>query len=312
MPTVVRVGHSYDGPNWTVAQMVKAPSRLPNVVVQAVKDNLIADLLLRKGPAAPGGAVQYEEQVVFSSLREDEIVAEFGEIPMTQAGVSVPMMVATQKRGLGLKVSKEMVTRNDTGQVARDIGLTKEQLIRGWNKVFFTAVNTNPNILTMPASNAGSGGWTDNSVNAGIRRDIADARFLMANQTVQGAVDNDKYGYRPDTLILHPTMEAEFIDHDEINRVFENSPATTISPRYLLKAPTKLGDLDIIYSWEIDPTTALMVKRNTMGFISDEWPLSGSPTEYTEREQTYATYFTRRSLVAIDVPKSVLKITGIS
>ena len=312
MPTVVTVGHSYDGPKWTVAQLVKAPSRLSNIVIAAVKDNLIADLLLRQGPSAPGGAVQYEEQVAFASLREDEIIAEFGEIPTSQAGVTVPMMVATQKRGLGLKVSKEMETRNDTGQVARDMQLVKDQLVRGWNKVFFTAVTTNTNVLTMVASNAAGGGWVDDSTSAGIKKDLAKGMFQMSNQQIQGAVDNDRYGIRPDTLLLHPSMEAEFVDHDEINRVFENSPATTISPRYTLKAPTKFGPLDVVYSWECPATEAWMLKRKTFGFISDEWPLNGSPTQYKESEQSYSTYFTRRSLVAIDYPKAVLKITGIS
>src|SRR4029079_14073888 len=103
MATVVRVGHSYDGPQWSVSQLVKAPTRVPGIVIAAVKDNLIADLLLRKGPAAPGGAVQYQEQVAFASARSAEIIAEFGEIPTTPGDMTMPVVAATQKRGLGLK-----------------------------------------------------------------------------------------------------------------------------------------------------------------------------------------------------------------
>lgn len=319
MPVLTqRVGHSYDSPNWTVATMVKRPSMLPNMVIQAVKDNLIADLLLRQGPAAPGGAVQFQEQVVFSSIREDEIIAEFGEIPTTQADIGLPTTVATQKRGIGLKVSKEMETRNDVGRVAEEVRLAREQLVRGWNKIFFQTVYRNPNILTMTASNAANGGWLTDVVpsagltpTAGIRKDIAQGKYLMSNQQVQGARDNDRYGWVPDTLIMHPSIAPEWIDSDEVNKVYTNSPATTISPRYQMKMDNTFAGLDIVLSWEILPDHAMMVKRKTMGFISDEWPLSGSPMEYKQSEQTYSTYFTRRSLVAIDNPKSVLLINGI-
>lgn len=320
MATTYRVGHSYDSPNWTVAQLVKAPTRIPGMVVNAVKDNLIADLLLRKGPAAPGGAVQYEEQVAFSSIREAEIIAEFAEIPTTQADVTMPMVAATQKRGLGLKFSKEMETRNDTGQVARDIGLARDAMIRSWNKLFFLAVYR-ASVLTMNASRQATGGWLTDVVpaagltpTAGIRRDIAQAQYLMANQQIQGAMDNDRYGFKPDTVIVHPSVMPILLDSEEVNKVFMNSPATTLSPRYQLAYPTNfLGpNLDIVQSWEILPNHALVLKRKTLGFISDEWPLYGSPLEYDQSTQSYTTYFTRRALVAIDTPKSAVLINGVN
>lgn len=310
---VVRVGHSYDGPSWTVSQLVKAPTRIPSIVVQAVKDNLIADLLLRQGPPAAGGAVQYEERVIFSSDRSAEIIAEFGEIPTTQSGMTLPMMAATQKRGIGVKVSKEMETRNDVGRVSDEIGYARDEMINAWNKVFFAAVNNNANVLTLAAQNTAGTGWygSDPAVTR-IRSDIAKVMLQMANQTVQGAQNNDRYGFKPDTMVIHPTMGANFVDNEEVNKIFMNSPATTISPRFTLAHPQKFGQtLDVIESWEINPDQVMFCQRKKMGFISDEWPLNGSPTKYTEREQSYATYFTRRSLVAIDNPKSVLILTGV-
>jgi hypothetical protein len=66
-----------------------------------------------------------------------------------------------------------------------------------------------------------------------------------------------------------------------------------------------------VQSWEILPNHALILKRNSLGFISDEWPLNGSPTRYNDEEQSYNTYFTRRALVAIDTPKAAVLINGI-
>jgi hypothetical protein len=320
MPVLTqRVGHSYDTPSWSVPTLVKNPTLIPAIVIAAVKDNLIAEQLLRQGPAAAGGAVQYQEQVVFASLRDAEIIAEFGEIPTTQAEMGIPVLQATQKRGIGVKFSKEMETRNDVGRVAEEIRYASEQLTRAWNKVFFQATYRAANILTMTASNQAGGGWFTDVVpsagitpTAGIRKDIAQAKYVMASQQVQGAVDNDRYGHIPDTMIIHPSMVPEFLDSEEVNKVFDNSPATTLSPRFTMKLPKQFADLDIIQSWEILPNHALIVKRKTLGFISDEWPLAGSPTKYDESRQTYATYFTRRSLVGIDNPKSVMLVNGIN
>jgi hypothetical protein len=314
---IQRVGHSYDSPQWSVSQMMKRPTLVPGMVVQAVKDNLIADLLLRQGPSAPGGAVQYAEQVAFSSARSAEIIAEFGEIPTTQSDISMPVVAATQKRGLGLKVSKEMETRNDVGRVAQEVALARDAMIRSWNQVFFLAVYR-ASVLTMNASRQATGGWTVDVVpsagltpTASIRKDLANAAYLMANQQIQGAVGNDRYGFQPDTMVVHPSLMPFLLDSEEVNKVFANSPATTISPRYTMSYPTKFGNLDIVQSWEILPNHCLVVKRNTLGFISEEWPLAGSPMLYTEREQTYNTFFTRRALNAIDTPKSAVLINGV-
>jgi hypothetical protein len=62
---IQRVGHSYDSPQWSVSQMMKRPTLVPGMVVQGVKDNLIADLLLRQGPGCVSGQCFDDER--FSS-----------------------------------------------------------------------------------------------------------------------------------------------------------------------------------------------------------------------------------------------------
>jgi hypothetical protein len=185
-------------------------------------------------------------------------------------------------------------------------------------KIFYQTVYRNPNILTMTASNAAGGGWLTDVVpsagitpTAGIRKDIAQAKYLMSNQQVQGARDNDRYGWVPDTMVMHPSIAPEWIDSEEVNKVYDNSPATTLSPRFTSKMDKQFAGLDIVLSWEILPDHVMICKRKTMGFISDEWPLAGSPMQYKESEQTYSTYFSRRSLVAVDNPKSIVLINGV-
>jgi hypothetical protein len=211
-----------------------------------------------------------------------------------------------------------METRNDVGRVQMEMGVTRDAMIRAWNQVFFLAVYRS-SMLTMTTSRLATGGWAVDVVpgtgltpTAGIRKDIAMAQYLMANQQIQGAVGNDRYGIVPDTMVVHPSLMPILLDSEEVNKVFMNSPATTVSPRYQLTYPTKFGNLDIVQSWEILPNHCLVLKRGNLGFISDEWPLSGSPTEYDQSRQDYSTYFTRRALVAIDTPKAAVLINGVN
>lgn len=311
MSSPVRVGASYDGPKWTVSQLVKSPTRVPNLVRQLIKDNILADWVLRKGPTADGGSVVYEQQIALYAANGAEIVAEFGEIPMTESSMTLPVTAATTKRGLGFKISKEMETRNDVGRVADEMRMVRNAFSVTWDKVFINAITQNPSILTAVASNLAGGGWAGTGATAGIRKDIANAVYTVQSQQPTGAQNMDRLGYQPDTLIIHPSLAALFIDSNEVNQVFQASPLASQSLRYTGLMPKKFMNLDVMQSWRLSPNWALVCQRNTMGFISDEWPLDVTPLRYNEDTQSYRSNITRRSLVAIDNPLSILLINGV-
>lgn len=308
MVQVGAVGHSYDGPKWTVSEMVKAPARVPNIVKSLVEDADISKWLLRPGPTAVGGSVVFEENIVQYADNDAEIVAEFGEIPMTTSPVRTQITRATVKRGLGLKISDEMVSRNDTGRVNDEIRMVKNKIVRGREKIFFNAC-MNADVNLVPASNA-TGGWLSGA-NTGIVKDLAAAMYAITNQGPQGAAENEKLGYSPDTLIIHPSYQYSLIDNEEINRIFAGSPLADESLRYTGKLPKKFLNLDILMSWSVPVTTAIVCQRKALGFISEEWPLRGSPMKHDDDTQSYRTNFSYRNLVAIDNPKAVAFIQGI-
>lgn len=304
----VSVGHSYDGPKWTVNDLVKAPTRVPNLVREMVKDNNISDWLLREGPTAAGGAVAYEETMALYASHDGEIVAEFGEIPGVETPMRTMVTRATTKRGVHLKISKEMETRNDVGRVKDEIRMVRDTLVNTRDKVFFNAVINHPSALSLPAGNA-SGGWLSGTTS--IVSDIAEGMYQISSQGVTGAQLEEKLGYQADTLIIHPSIESGFIDNTEVNNIFAGSPLADQALRYTGKMPKTFMGLTIMKSWRCPLDTAILCKRGIMGFISNEWPLSGSPMKYNEDEQTYRTNFTYRNLVAIDNPKAVCFITGV-
>lgn len=304
----VTVGHSYDGTKWTVNELVKAPTRVPNLVKEMVKDANISEWLLRDGPTAAGGAVEYEETVALYASHDGEIVAEFAEIPGVETPMRTRLTRATTKRGVHLKISKEMETRNDVGRVKDEIRMVRDTLVNTRDKVLFNAVMTHPSVQTLPAGNA-SGGWLSGTTS--IVSDIAEGMYMISSVGVTGAQLSETLNYRPDSLIIHPAIASGLIDNPEVNNIFAGSPLASEQLRYTGKMPKKFMGLDILTSFRCPLDTAIMCQRNIMGFISKEWPLNGSPMKYNEDEQTYRTNFTYRDLVAIDNPKAVLFITGV-
>lgn len=310
---VVTVGHSYDGPKWTVNQLVKNPTWVPNAMRRMVKDANIAEWLLRQGPSAVSGSVAFEETMALYAGSEGEIVAEFGEIPMTETPMRTPVTRATTKRGVGLKISKEMQTRNDVGRVQDELRMTRDTLVNGRDRVFFDAVMTHPNVQSFAAASAATAdGWysTDPTVSK-IKKDVAKAAYLLTSQGVTGAQYSEKLGYEADTLIIHPQVASQFFVSEEVSKDMEQGSPASKGVSFTGLLPKRFMNLDVFKSWRCPIDTAIVCQRGIMGFISREWPLSGDPLEYDKNTQTYRTNFTYRDLVAIDNPKSVVKITNI-
>jgi hypothetical protein len=310
--TVVRVGHSYDGAKWTVNQLLKQPKRVPNLVENMVRDSNIAEWLLRQGPTADGGSVVYGETVALYASHDGEIVAEYAEIPGVETPVRTEITRATTKRGVHLKISKEMETRNDVGRVQDEMRMVRDTLVNTRDKVFFQAVINHPSAQTFVATNAAvAGGWLGTAASVGIRKDIARAMFLISSVSATGAQLSETLNYQADTLIVHPATVSAFIDSNEVNSIFAGSPLASESLRYTGVMPKKFMSLDVMTSFRCPVDLAIVCQRNVMGFISKEWPLSGTPMRYDEDTQTYRSNFSYRDLVAIDNPKSVCFITNI-
>lgn len=310
---VVGTTHSYDGPKWTVNQLVKNPVWVPNTIAKMVEDANIAEWLLRPGPTAVGGAVAFEETLALYAGSEGEIVAEYGEYPLTEIPTRTPATRATTKRGVGFRFSEEIRTRNDTGRVQDQMRMTRDTLVNGRDRVFFDAVMTNANVQSVAAASAATvDGWysADPAVSK-IKYDIARAIFRITNQGVSGAQYSEKLGYQADTLILHPQVASMLLFSPEVAEVFEKSSPAESSIRFAGLMPTKFLNLNVMQSWRCPADTAIVCQRRAMGFISKEWPLRGTPLKFDESTDTYTSYFRYRDLVAVDNPKAVCKITNI-
>jgi hypothetical protein len=308
--TVFPFGSSLDGPKWTVSHLVKNPMWVPQIVTRLVQDSNPAEWLLREGPTAVGGAVAFEEVQALYAVDTPDIVEEFGEIPMTTGTGRTPAIRQTVKRGIGFKLSEEMVSRNDKGRVKDEIEQIRRNIVLGRERALINAVLNHPGVLTGAAGNAGTGGWLTGT--SSVISDVANATYEIASQEGPGALDEEKLGYDADIMIIHPSLEAGLIDNEEVNRIFAGSPLANQQLRIQGQLPRQFLNLTVMKSWRCPADKVVFAQRKAMGFISKEWPLRGSPLKRNDAEETYTSYFSYRELVAIDNPKSVFVLTGVN
>lgn len=293
---------------------MKQPTRIRNLVLSMADQQFIADALLRQGPSAVSGAVVYREsESLFSDEDDAQVISEFGEIPGAEVSMGVLRSARTTKRGLAVKVSREMRDRNDVGVLQDNMRKVRNTITRTWDGVFMSAILNNSNVNTVT-----SDGWLDDTTSSttpAIRRDIADAAYEITSAYQgegSGGDEDNKFGFEADVLILHPSIVSEFLDSDAVNQVFAGGDIADENLRYTGKMPRKFFGLNVVKSWQVPQDTAIVMQRNIAGFISDERPLNGTPLYEDRPRETWRSDFVRSSVVGIDNPQAVTLITGVN
>lgn len=300
------VGSSQDGPTFTVNTLLKYPKLVPQLVLDMTRAQFIGDALLRPGPIASGGAVAWKDPSPMFALESEEIVAEYGEIPGVEFGSPIMHTKATLKRGLAVRISQEMIDRQDTNMVQDQMRQARNTLVRAQDRQFMATVFDNPAVPTMPG-----GDWFGN-VDTTIRRNLADAAYEISAAAYDEDDPDTKFGYEADTLLINQLTASEWLDNEEVNKVFLGSPLADESLRYTGKMPRKFFSFNVLRSWQVPDDVALLCQKGQLGFRSYERPLRGTPLYEDKPRETWRSDFTYINVMAVDNPKSAVIITGIN
>lgn len=314
MPNQVIVGRQ-DGPRLTVATMMKSPTAIPKRIISMMDQSFLTDTVLRDGGDNASGIVLYFETTPLFSNDDPQIMDDFAAIPTTNGSLGTPKIVRVVRRSLGLRVSKTMLDRNNTDAVNVQITQIKNTMVRAWEDAFFSALIANPNLQTMATDTV----WGSSSSH--IRKDINGAKFLIKNASSDGNGQNgkNKLGFQADTMIISTETETDFLDSDEVAKVFIGNNATS-NLQFTGTMPNKFLGLDVVTSWRLDVYLfggAIVLQRKVVGFISDERTLSATPM-YGEGggpnggpTESWRTDTTRASAIGIDQPLAAVTITGV-
>lgn len=303
-----------DQPRITLGELVKAPTAIPERILQMSDNGFLVDAVLRKGDDAPSGAVLYSESTPLYADDDPAIMEEFGEIPVTSGQMGTRKVVRTVRRALGLRVSKQMIDRNAVRAVLDRIKQVRNTMVRAWEDAFFSAMIANPNVQTLTTDQP----WGSNTSH--IRKDINAARYVVKNAS-SDAEGKQKLGYEANTLILSTEIELDFLDSDEVTKPYEGGNVADQNLKFTGKLPKKFLNLDVLVSWRLAvyaPSTAVVMERNTAGFISDERSLEATPM-YPEGNgpnggptESHRCDTTRQSAIGLDQPKAICLITGVT
>lgn len=306
MPNFYSLVSSQDGPQLTVNDIIKDPAVVPRRILNVTGQRFIADQLLRGGPRADAGVVKFYQSNPLYSQMPSSVVGEFGEIPVGFNNLGQLMVTQTAKRGLGVRISLEMVNRNDIDAVNLEIQQVSNTMVRDWDGVFMAAA-----LAACAASGhtlAASVDWSQ--AVATTRRDIAEAMYLIVSSNLPGTTD-EWMEYTPDTLVLNVADVVNMVSNDDtwkawVGNVADRSAAVTG------KLPNPLFGLDVWQTWHVPAGTALVCQRKVLGFISDERPLQATPLRWIEDTETYRSNCVRQSAIGIDQPLAMCTITGIA
>lgn len=305
MATTTPVRSVTDGPRLTVNDYLKDPLRIRALVLNLLKNEFIADTVLRDG--GPNyGAVRYEESEPQFADGEPEIRAEFAEVPVVGTSGGIKRVAFSDERALAIMISDEMKRRRNVDDVNKQLRKVKNTMIRAYDKVFFDAVLNHPNL---PTAVTATNPWAD--ADSTIRKDLASAIQVIEDAVVDPADrPDDVFGYEPDVLIINHTTKADLFSNDEIAKIWQGNIADE-NIVYRGKLPNKLMDLNVLVSRRVPADTALVLQRGVVGFISDELPLTVTPLYRDEPRKSMRSDVQRASAVGLDNPKAVVKITGI-
>ena len=308
---------AYDGPQLTVSEMLEDPTFIPQRVVEGLQGQFLEDLFFRQAQDNKG-VVAFREAAGLYLADDAEEIAEFGEIPVSAPELGPLRAAYGIKSGEAIRISYEMKNENKVDQVNRHIEALEKTVIRsGVQAVLgvFEAAKVPELQVSAP--------WTAGEPD----KDVFDAIEMVQSATYEDDQDR-QFDYEPNTILLHPASLTKLIRNDRIQKYFIGDAATdnpifkTASGDALfggLRDIELFGVLRVATSRLIKPGTAYVFEAQGAGFKSDTMPLTATPM-YSEGgdsplggpTMSWRSDLVRKRAIAVDNPRSVVKLTGIA
>lgn len=304
MPTTIGTGTEQAA--ITLNWLMEDPLRIPMQLRSFFRAQYVADQILRRAGRATGGAVQYW---VSNPLTPDttgggvEVIAPMAEIPVANPIVGAPASEIVYKRGLGLRIGREQIDREDVGSVLLGMQQIRNAMVASVDGALFAkfAAAVTQTVSVSTPWDAASG--------TTIRKDWAAANRIVEDLRPTG------FDYRLDTLLVNLNTRDDIMFSPEFQSLFIGNAA---DQNYLLTGaqPTRVWNFNIIASPQIPADTAYGLQSKVIGGIADERGTPDEPIEVSDPfpEPAYeATRWnvTRAAAGFIDHPGAIVKFTNV-
>lgn len=299
---------AYDGTDITVSDILKDPTWIQEVVTENLDGAFLENALFRNGGSNDGVVAYREAASRFLNDGPSEI-AEFGEIPVADLNLGEAKTLIGHKVGVAVRISREMQRENKIDQVSLRVQALQNTMVQSGVEATLAAFNA-ADVPSVQVSTA----WDDADANPML--DIRVAKRAVA--AAKAPNDPDALmGYRPDTIVVGPGTMDLALFHDSVQR-FYNGNAALENPVFQGITPGVLAGLRVIESAWFPEGEALVMQSGVAGFISDTDPLTVTPlyeeggaSGYGGPRQSWRADAFRKRVIAVDNPKSVVRLTGI-
>lgn len=302
---------AYDGDPITVDSLIKDPKWIAERTIQNLDGAFLEDLLFRNTGSNDSGVAAFREAASPFLADDAEVVAEFGEIPVSGLNLGKVRTVIGQKVAMGIRVSYEQRHENRLDMVSKQQTALQNTMIRSGVRASlaaFAAAET----PTAAATAAWSGGAGDPA------KDVLDAIEQIQAAKPDNAKDDEVFGYNPNTLVLAPVTLTALLRNEQVQKFYIGDNAAE-NPLYTGVHPKTLFGLTVATSRFMDPTKAIVLESGVAGFRSDTIPLQMTPLYQEGGESgmggpnmSWRSDAVRKRIIAVDEPKSVLTITGVT
>jgi hypothetical protein len=302
----VTIGSGTEQNPITVNAMWHDPLVVPMLLRTFFRQAFVADQILRNVGRVQGGAVQFW---VSGPVEPDaatggvEVVAPLAEIPVANPIIGTPDSVQVLKRGLGLRISRELEERNNVGAVLLGIQQIRNAMVRSVDGALMTALRaavTQTVAVTTP--------W-DAASGTTIRKD-----WTAANRIVENLRDTG-FDYSLDTLIVNRNTRDALMFSPEFQAQFIGNVA---DQNYLLTGtmPTRIWNFTVLTSPQVNADEAFAVQSKVIGGIADERGSGSEPIEVSDPYPEPAYEAIRRNVTRatagfVDNPGALIRFTNV-
>lgn len=302
---------AYDGGSrLTVADLIGNPLWIPTKLKERMENVFISEALLRNAGGNTNGLVGYYTGDPTFLEGDIQDIAEFGEIPVSSGRRGAPQVAVAVKRGLGVRISREMRDENNMMAVTTQMNQLVNTFIRADDRVAKALLTSNA-VPTLAVADA----W--DTTDGDPRKDIANGIEQIATAKPDVASDEEWYGFQPDTMVVNGALLPSLLSNDKFNKVYQGNLADQ-NIAYTGAFPGEIFGLSIIRSRSFPVNKVLLLERGTVGFYSDTRPReftgmypegngpNGGPTESWRCDATH------KRAIALDQPKAALWLTGVT
>jgi hypothetical protein len=302
---------SRGGPATTVADLIGNPKLIPARTLSLLSLGFISGALLRDAGPNANSLVAYEESTPLFLDGDDEIVGEYGEIPVKAGQMGLPRIAAGTPKGLGVRVTRRQRDMNQIDKINQQIHQLANTMIRSDARAL-RALFDNPSI---PSIAAGAAWDTSNGRPA---KDIANAMEVVGSAKPAGTtVEDANFEFEANTIVFPGAITPVLLGNDNFASIYNRDSLVSEDIRYTGKLPKKVLDLDALRSRSFATNKVLVLERGVAGFYSDFQELevtelypegngpNGGPT------QSWRSDATRERVYAVDQPLSACWITGV-